>query len=183
MDHAGDLRITSCKQVVHQLLAPRGRSRGRVLASMIAQSVGCSLAAHNLAWEAGGHTIRWCFQAETSPFEGPFGGLSDCCLPANLSRFGLQPSLEVVSAICAVNESPLADEGAQGGGELSGFLFRHPVAAVGVDLLGDVAAILRKERATSAPRPQLVPPPMASVGMATLSVRAWLSATSCAIAR
>ena len=41
------------------------------------------------AWEAGGLTIRWCSQAETSPFEGPFGGLSDCCLPANLSRFGL----------------------------------------------------------------------------------------------
>ena len=41
-----------------------------------------------------------------------------------------------------VTESPLADEGAQGGGELSGFLFRHPVAALGVDLLGDVVGHL-----------------------------------------
>ena len=41
-----------------------------------------------------------------------------------------------------VNENPLADEGAQGGNELSGFLFRHPVAALGVDLLGDVVGHL-----------------------------------------
>jgi hypothetical protein len=38
-----DLRITSRKRVVHQVLAPRGRGRGCVQASMIAQSVGCSL--------------------------------------------------------------------------------------------------------------------------------------------
>lgn len=36
-------RTTSRKRVVHQLLAPRVRGRGRVQASMIAQFVGCSL--------------------------------------------------------------------------------------------------------------------------------------------
>jgi hypothetical protein len=38
-----DLRITSRRRVVHQVLNRRGQGRGCVLASMIAQSVGCSL--------------------------------------------------------------------------------------------------------------------------------------------
>jgi hypothetical protein len=38
-----ELCITSRKRVVHQVLAPRGRDGGCVEASMIAQSVGCSL--------------------------------------------------------------------------------------------------------------------------------------------
>jgi hypothetical protein len=38
-----DRRITSRKRVVHQVLGPRGRGGGCVEASMIAQSVGCSL--------------------------------------------------------------------------------------------------------------------------------------------
>ena len=37
-NRTSDLRITSRKRVVHQVLAPRGRARGRVQASMIAQS-------------------------------------------------------------------------------------------------------------------------------------------------
>ena len=37
------LRITSRKRFVHQVLPQRGRGHGCVEASMIAQSVGCSL--------------------------------------------------------------------------------------------------------------------------------------------
>jgi hypothetical protein len=43
-DEVGGLvRITSRKHGVHPVLDPRGRVRGRVPASMIVQSIGCSL--------------------------------------------------------------------------------------------------------------------------------------------
>jgi hypothetical protein len=52
------------------------------------------------------------------------------------------------------------------------------VTAFGVHLLGDVDRHLTRDRATSCPGPQLVPPPIATVGMVNFSVRASLSATS-----
>ena len=57
-----DLRITSRKRVVHQVLAPRGRARGCVQASMIAQSVGCSLGcSHSQLGMPVNPLVRRCF--------------------------------------------------------------------------------------------------------------------------
>ena len=70
-DSSPDLRITSRKRVVHQVLAPRGRARGCVQASMIAQSVGCSLGcSHSQLGMPVNPLVRTCFR-------GSFGGLSE----------------------------------------------------------------------------------------------------------
>jgi hypothetical protein len=68
-----DVRTTSRKRVVHQALTPHGRGRGCVQASMIAQSVGCSLGcSHSQLGKPVKPLVRWCFRLRYSRLRAPF---------------------------------------------------------------------------------------------------------------
>jgi hypothetical protein len=70
-------RITSRKRVIHQVLPHAAGARtyagvhDRPLRRLLAWLLTLS------AWEAGEPVVRRCFQAQTGPFDGSFGGLSE----------------------------------------------------------------------------------------------------------